>query len=199
MAFRRSQGLPGFSIDLAAVSNVEYLADGSKSRRQEVLENVGGDTIDESEVLALFAAAVTGKIAESSNGQCITGLDAAGEDGFWLGDGKFAPLQAKVLAESKGNSTGSAQVALKKVIRTAPSRQEAALALYEALAVKVSASVVIPLDAIEPSLILKSLGLDSLVAIEIRNWIARETEVNVQVLELVSSGSLMSLVELILK
>lgn len=196
MAWRRSQGLPGISIDLAAVSDVGYLADGDAARREQVLKNISGQTIDEASILALLGAALSGKMDE----QCITGLGNASPSSFWLPDAKFELLREEVEAQDSDNDGGSAaNVPVLKAIRTAASTEERREALYTALAAKISAVLVLPEDVIEPSVTLKALGLDSLVAIEIRNWIVRETEVNLQVLELLSSGSIMSLVELILK
>lgn len=198
MAWRRAQGLPGVSIDLAAISNVGYLADGSDARREEVLKNIGGQTLDESQVLALLAAAVTDKL-QSCGGQCITGLGNATKESFWINDAKFAALKEAVDLEDGENGADAANIPLLNLIRAASSPEVAAAALYEALAFKIANVLVLPEDAIKPSQTLKALGLDSLVAIEIRNYIARETEVNFQVLELLSSGSIMNLVRLILK
>lgn len=201
MAWRNSQGLPGVSIDLAAVSNIGYLAEGSEARREDVLKNIGGQSVDESEVLALIAAAVTGKMQESCDGQCITGLGDATADSFWLNDGKFALLKESIEAATTGGEEArdAASIPLLKSIRAAESREDAQKALYTALAAKITAVLLLPEDAIDPTQTLKDLGLDSLVAIEIRNWIARETEVNLQVLELLSSGSVRNLAGLILK
>lgn len=199
MHFRRSQNLPGASISLAAVSNVGYLADGGEARREEVLKNIGDQMIDESEVLALFAAAVTGKMDQSCQGHCIAGLNAPDEETFWLKDGKFGIFYEKFRSQSAVVQQDGSAVALSKVLRTAASKEEASQALYGALSAKIAGLLVIPIDAIEPTHTLKSFGLDSLVAIELRSWIARETEVNVQILELLSSGSIISLVDLILK
>lgn len=199
MHFRRSQGLPAVSIDLAAVSNVGYLADGGNARRQEILKNIGGQTIDEAEVLALLSAAITGTMDSSCQGQCITGLTADDKESFWLNDGKFTVLQEKVRSQGTGTQQNGLVITLSKVLRTAASKEDASQVLYEALAAKLATVLAMSIDGIEPTHTLKSFGLDSLVAIEIRNWIARETEVNVQVLELLSSGSIISLVALILK
>ncbi|KAF2758829.1 polyketide synthase [Pseudovirgaria hyperparasitica] len=199
MAHRRAQGLPGVSIDLTAVSNVGYLADGSAARREEVLKNIGGSTIDKAEVLAIFSAAVTGEITRTCAGQCITGLATNDSTSFWLEDNKFKSLREAVQQTSGSAGSSGVAVALCKVLRTSASKDDAKQAFYSALAAKLGAVLVVPEDAIEPTHTLKSLGLDSLVAIEIRNWIGRETEVNVQVLELLTSGSIMSLVELVLK
>ena len=51
----------------------------------------------------------------------------------------------------------------------------------------------------DPATPVTALGLDSLVAIEVRNWIVRECDANLQVLELLSSTSLMALAQTIVK
>lgn len=201
MEWRRAHNLPGLTIDLAAVSNIGYLADGSAARRDEVLKNIGGQTVDEAEVLALLAAALTGRMQASCGGQCITGLGDASLDSFWLHDGKFSLLRDAIAAASEDTSGGktSAAIPLLKLLRSAADKTAAQQTLFDALALKITAVLVLPADSIEPTHTLKALGLDSLVAIEIRNWIARETEVNLQVLELLSSGSIMNLAGLILR
>ncbi|CAG7924264.1 unnamed protein product [Penicillium olsonii] len=200
MEYRQSIGLPGTSIDLAAVSDVGYLADTDAQRRQEVLKNIGNQTIDESEVLALVAAAVTGALDQSCSGQCVTGLELESlENNFWVQDAKFS-----VLFESAKGSLGSnsqrddPSVPLQVTLQGASSKEDALQVCYEALAAKLAQVLVLSLEDMDPSITVSSLGLDSLVAIEIRNWIAREADANVQVLELLSSGTLMALAEIIL-
>ncbi|KAI3300122.1 hypothetical protein DTO002I6_845 [Penicillium roqueforti] len=198
--YRRSLGLSGTSIDLAAVSDVGYLADTDAQRRQEVMKNISCQTIDESEVLALIAAALTGDLDRSCSGQCVTGLGLDSlENNFWVQDARFSVLYEA----AKGTLGNSAQcngpsVPLHVTLSTAPSKKEALRACYEALAAKLAQVLVLSLEDMDPSITVVSLGLDSLVAIEIRNWIAREANANVQVLELLSSGSLMALAEIIL-
>lgn len=199
MEYRQSLSLPGTSIDLAAVSDVGYLADSDAQRRQEIFKNIGNQTIDESEVLALVAAALTGALDQSCSGQCITGLAVDSvENNFWVQDAKFS-----VLYESaKGNLGNSSQsdgpsVPLHVTLQGASSKEEALQVCYEALAAKLAQVLVLSLEDMDPTITVSSLGLDSLVAIEIRNWIAREANANVQVLELLSSGTLMALAEVI--
>ncbi|KGO61703.1 Acyl transferase/acyl hydrolase/lysophospholipase [Penicillium expansum] len=198
--YRKSIGLPGTSIDLAAVSDIGYLADTDAQRRQEVLKNIGGQTIDESEVLALIAAALTGDLDKSCSGQCITGLGVDSlENNFWIQDARFSVLHeaARGTLGSSSQSDGPS-VPLHVTLSAASSKEEALKVCYEALAAKLAQVLVLSLEDMDPSITVVSLGLDSLVAIEIRNWIAREANANVQVLELLSSGSLMALVEIIL-
>lgn len=209
MEYRRSQGLPGTSIDLTAVRDVGYLAEVDSKRQQEVLKNIGTDGMAEAQVLALLAAAITGTLSHSCVGQCITGLSLCDSlDHFWARDAKFSTLYERAAKTARdggsgpGISTGagrdgSSSAPLNVQLARAPSR-EAALALcYEALAAKLAQVLVLSVEDMNPAITVASLGLDSLVAIEIRNWIAREANANVQVLELLSSGSLMALAEII--
>lgn len=199
MEYRRSKGLPGTTIDLTAVRDVGYLAEVDTKRQQEVLKNIGTDGMEEAQVLALLAAAITGNLATSCSGQCITGLSLSDSlEHFWAQDAKFTHLY-EAAKTAHGNNTGKdgPSVPLNVQLATAPSKEEALVLCYEALAAKLAQVLVISVEDMDPSITVASLGLDSLVAIEIRNWIAREANANVQVLELLSSGSLLALAEII--
>ncbi|CRG86478.1 Fatty acid synthase [Talaromyces islandicus] len=199
MEYRRSQNLPGTAIDLAAVTNAGYLADSDLTRRQEVLKNIGSSTIDESEVLALLALAITGDIAKTPLGQCITGLEINESfDSFWVQDAKFSFLRAAAESNTGNSARGSQDMSLRAVFKSTNSTEEAVEKCYQHLVVKLSDVLGLSPDDMDCSTRVSSLGLDSLVAIEVRNWIAREAEANVQVLELLSSDSLIKLASLIL-
>ncbi|KAJ5915460.1 Acyl transferase/acyl hydrolase/lysophospholipase [Penicillium verhagenii] len=202
MSYRRSLGLPGTTIDLTAVSDSGYLADVSAARLEEVLKNIGSDTMDESEVLALLGAAITGELARSCSGQSITGLSLGKTvEHFWASDAKFSVLYEEAsgkLGSGGGAGGGGPSVPLNVRLGAAESREVAVQICYAALAAKLALVLQIAVEDMDPSVTVASLGLDSLVAIEIRNWIAREANANVQVLELLSSGSLLALAEIIL-
>jgi NAD(P)-dependent dehydrogenase (short-subunit alcohol dehydrogenase family) len=196
MEWRRGQGLPGTTIDLTAVRDVGYLAEVDTKRQQEVLKNIGTDGMTEAEVLALLAAAVTGDLAESCGGQAITGLESNTHDHFWEQDAKFSLLATANKTQAGGDGN---EVALPLHVQFAnsESKEEKLQVCYKALAAKLAQVLVLSTEDVEPTMSVSSLGLDSLVAIEIRNWIAREANANVQVLELLSTGSLMALADVI--
>ncbi|EED24614.1 polyketide synthase, putative [Talaromyces stipitatus ATCC 10500] len=199
MEYRRSQGLPGRSIDLAAITEVGYLADSDPSRQQEVVKNIGGATVNESEVLALLALAITSDLNKSSQCQFITGLEVTDSlDNFWLHDSKFSFIREaaeSVLSESQKDGK---EMSLRVAVQSTSSREDAIHICYEALVTKLATVLSMNPEDMDTSTRVSSLGLDSLVAIEIRNWIAREAHANVQVLELLSSESLIKLGGLIL-
>ncbi|CZS97698.1 related to polyketide synthase [Rhynchosporium agropyri] len=201
--YRIAEGLPASSIDLTAVSDAGYLAEGSAERAAQVAENLGSETISEKEVLALIAAAITGKMARECNSHCITGLKISADSKdtlFWVDDAKFAHLKAAAEEEAAASATSSPNVAvsLSTALKVASSRQQAVELICEGLMTKVSAVLMVPREEMDPSKAIVVYGLDSLVAIEIRNWITRELEASLQVLELLTSGSFWALSEAVL-
>ncbi|PBP22184.1 beta-ketoacyl synthase domain-containing protein-2 [Diplocarpon rosae] len=200
---RHTLGLPASSIDLAPVSDAGYLAEGSAERAAQIAENLGSEMISEKEVLALVAAAVTGKIGNTCGGHCITGLKITSEAKdslFWVEDAKFRHLKDTAEAEASELSASSpiTAVSLGAALEVAESRQQAIELICEGLMTKVSAVLMVPREDMDPSKAIVVYGLDSLVAIEIRNWITRELEASLQVLELLTSGSFWSLSEAVL-
>jgi KR domain len=64
---RRQKGLAASSLDLTAVEGIGYLAE-TADMQLHVLKNLSGNTICESEVLALVEAAIAGKVDNSCHG-----------------------------------------------------------------------------------------------------------------------------------
>jgi NADP-dependent 3-hydroxy acid dehydrogenase YdfG len=192
--YRNAQGMPACSIDLTAVSDVGYLAE-NESRKAEVAENLGSETINEKEVLALLSAGIRGSLNSACNGHTITGLKIAPEAAdklFWASDTRFSYLLAAARA-SQATAADQVNVSLSSALKAAPDFAEATTIVTEGLLTKVSAVLMVPREDIDVAAPIVKYGLDSLVAIEIRNWIIRELEASLQVLELLTSTSITAL------
>lgn len=75
----------------------------------------------------------------------------------------------------------------------AGSLAEAGTILSEALSLKLSKVLGLPLERIDPSRPMGSYGVDSLVAVELRNWLAREVSAEVAIFEILGEPSIASL------
>ena len=198
-AYRKTLGLPATAIDLTAVTGVGYLADNVE-RQKVVLQNLGGETLDESEVLALLAAAINGTMDQTCGGHCITGLkiQPSTKDNFWVNDAKFIRLrEAAAALEAHSDDPNAITKPLPRQFEECETPEQVLQTVYAALVEKLGSVLMIPTGDMDPATPVTDLGLDSLVAIEVRNWIFRECDANIQVLELLSSASLVALAQTI--
>ncbi|KAM7198885.1 putative polyketide synthase [Naviculisporaceae sp. PSN 640] len=199
MQYRVQNGLPGTSLDLTAVTGAGYLAENAE-REEDILRNFGNEAVSEQEVLALLNAAVRGACSP----QVLTGLklhlSASGQWPYYASDPRFAELKAQCLEEAeraglvtkKTESPGNA-------FRAAKSDEEAASIAGQGILQKLSEVLTISMDDLDAARNITSYGLDSLTAIELRNWIAKELRANLQILELLSSGTVNDLAALIVQ
>jgi hypothetical protein len=184
---RHSLGLLGSSIDLTAISDTGYLAENLDAAA-EVAKNLGSDTICEVEVLALVNAAIDGTLARSCNSHTITGMRITTPPPFWAQDAKFKHL---LLASSPPTTTTTtAQMSFNTLLKTATSPEEAHEIVCRGLLHILPSVLMLEQEDMDITRSLSSYALDSLVAIEVRNFVTREFEANLQVLELLSSGSI---------
>ena len=192
---RISLGLPASSIDLTAVSDVGYLAENLETAA-EVTKNLGSDTICEAEVLALLGAAINGHLARTCNSHTITGVRITPSAPFWATDAKFKHL--RLAAEAAATEASNIQtVSFNAALKAARSLEEAQGVVCNGLLSKLPSVLMLEAEDMDVTRSLSNYALDSLVAIEVRNYITREFEANLQVLELLSSGSIETLAKTI--
>lgn len=188
---RQSAGLPATSLALAAVSDAGYLTQ-DEERKAEVLRNLGGEeanTICEREVLALVRAAVLGE----TGAHVITGVGLSGVSGtlpFWAEDAKFSRLDRSAVEDAGVEEGGEGRAT---DLTPSLTQAEAEDAVCRGLVAKIAEVLMMEPEELDVTRTLSHYPLDSLVAIEIRNFIARKYEASMQVLELLSSGSIQTL------
>ncbi|CAI4212777.1 unnamed protein product [Parascedosporium putredinis] len=198
--FRRRLGLAATVLNLAAVSDTGYLAENAE-RQKEVLEQVGGEAISEKEILALVAASITGKAEETCSSQVVTGLKLPSSFSgvWWASDAKFTSLCERTLSENAGGDVGAQAVSPGAALKRATSYEEAHAIVISALLDKTAEVLMLPREELDGSKDTVFYGLDSLVAIEIRNWITREFGAALQILDMLSTPSFIVLAETVLK
>ncbi|KAJ5628114.1 hypothetical protein N7490_010342 [Penicillium lividum] len=204
-AYPQVSGIPCTTIDLPIVRGVGYLSDDSK--REQIAASLGTDSVDATDIRGLVAAAMRNEMRETCEGHCVVGFDgvkrqAASEQPFWITDTKLSQLlRLSTLAETGAPTDGAAsdQISPATAIRQCQSREAAESIVVTALAGKISNILMRPLEELDTTAPVSVYGLDSLVAIEIRNWITRELESSMQVLEILAGDSLLALAEHILR
>ncbi|KAJ5832327.1 hypothetical protein N7474_000638 [Penicillium riverlandense] len=198
--------MPCTTIDLPIVRGVGYLADDEK--REQIAAQLGTESVDANDIRGLVAAAIRKEMQETCDGHCVVGFDGvkttpATEQPFWVNDTKLSHLlRLSTLAEAgtlADAAQGSADISPASAIRQSRAREIASAVIATAVLQKISSILMRPAEELDPTVPISVYGLDSLVAIEIRNWITRELEANLQILEILTSDSVPALAELILR
>lgn len=197
--------IPFTTIDLPIVRGIGYLSDEKK--REQFTSRLGSGTVGATDIRGLVAAAIRNEML-TCDGHCVVGMNnvktaPVTEQPFWVKDKKLSHLlhlstlaSAAAEADTKPSST---EISPASAIRQCRDREGAEAVVVTALAQKFSSILMRPVEELDVAAPISVYGLDSLVAIEIRNWITRELEANLQILEILTSSSVPALAELILK
>lgn len=190
--FRRNLQLPASSIDVGLVDEVGY---AFRNLPENItLDALVHDPIKERELHALVKATIADKNPECDYTQTITGvkLDSAKPLPNWAMDPKISeilPIVHKIANDGDEDQVASVRNAL----RRCTSKDEAVRIVCDALVNKLSAISLTPKEEFDVHKNMDAYGMDSLVAVEVRNWMASELGVNLSLLEFMKISNLLQL------
>ncbi|KAJ5413478.1 hypothetical protein N7465_005783 [Penicillium sp. CMV-2018d] len=196
---RKAYGLPGVSIDLGPVRDVGYIAE--QSTRQQVIDRNWGDAgLTARDIHEILEMVISGRYDPSWDAECYTCLrPPPSHTPFWFADDRF--LHCRHSSSAKRDGTNKAgenlPVSLKAVLSKSQSPKEDRSIIRDAVISKfISVLSLHPDDIVKTSPPI-TYGVDSLVAVEIRNWIFREMKAALSLPELLNSASFIELSETI--
>ena len=196
--YRRSIGEKSIALDLGIVLSEGYLAENETVMNR--LMRLGLFLpIEQEDLFAMFDYYCDQgrEIAESFQSQLITGLEVPAN---MVANGSEIPLtmrsplfahmrQIDSNAETSSSSKDKAS-GLHAAFKGATSKEEAQAVVAEALRVKLSKMLGIAYEDIMVGSRVESFGVDSLVAVEIRNWLSKETAADIAVFEILGGNTL---------
>ncbi|KAH9895432.1 putative polyketide synthase [Xylariomycetidae sp. FL2044] len=203
--WRQSRGLPAVTIDLGPISDIGYVAKSAKVA--ERLRKDGDFTmLDEDIVLRAFQEAVAHPLGGRS--QIIVGLNS-GPGPQWDVDGRsqlgrdarFSPLRHRSKASSSrgggassdGDDNSGGGMSLAAQLGAAGSRQEGAALIGEAIASKLADIFMTPVSEIDLSKPPAHFGVDSLIAVELRNMLVLQAAADISIFNILQTASLAAL------
>jgi emericellamide synthase (highly reducing iterative type I polyketide synthase) len=191
---RASLGMPARSIDIGAVEEEGYTAENPAAAEFAVRQGVRRYQVKE--FLATISEAIQNPFPSNwSAAQLICAVTRAHpnsqnqESSIQRPDLKFSHLwttpsqQGIAKAESK-------QQDIQTTLKSATTAAEVEEATQAAILKKVSTLLALPVDEISTDRSMAGYGMDSLIAVELRNWILAHLESHVQMFELMSSITL---------
>lgn len=193
-SYRNAQGLPATTIDLGAISDVGYLAKNAELR--EAMQRQGFELTDKKTLLSLIHFAIQNPRREGLLSQSVTGLgtwtEGSSLDSLSLPlFSHFRSLTSSSSSEAEGGTSSAGD--LKMSLRKAKTIDEASEIICTALVEKIAARAGLGVEHVNVANPISDYGIDSLVAVEIRNWILKDMGSTVPILELLANGPLSGL------
>ncbi|KAL2839654.1 hypothetical protein BJY01DRAFT_250383 [Aspergillus pseudoustus] len=201
MRHRRSQGLTGATINIGAVGGVGAVAEDAVL--EKVMERMGYESITEDELFWAIEEGIIGAYAtQEADGveqhQIITGLNLQHKDLYWANKSIMRNLYAHLDGGREGPPAAQRQNIALAIQRTS-SVQERIAMLTAAFTEKVADVMFVPVSTIPSSNALSSYGLDSIFAVEFRNWFLKSVKVDVSLFDILAAKSIQALVEKVVR
>lgn len=202
--YRRARGLAATCIDLCNIMSVGFVAENQETLNKNPLFFFAHDGIREDEFLSLVEfhldAERAGSRGQPQIGVGLAPLSVFKERGLpeptFIKSPLFRQLRS-ASAESGGAADGAADqdgsVSVTNALKFAESQKAAAEIICDALVKRLSRTMRIPEPDIDVGKPIHAYGVDSLVAMEIRNYLASECGSEISVLEIMGNKSLEAL------
>jgi hypothetical protein len=198
-SYRHRLGLSACSLDLGAIQDIGYL-----SEHTDILQafDPSWTPINEQLFTRIFRRTLLqGMAGAGTSAQLITALAVPQpEDSRLLADARFSGLDFRTAgggdgSKSRGDDNVSKDVqALLLLIQTGASRAAVVKAALQAVNGQFVTTLRLS-EPMEPGKPLASYGLDSLAAVEFRNWARLELKAELTTLEVANASSLQALCE----
>jgi acyl transferase domain-containing protein/NADPH:quinone reductase-like Zn-dependent oxidoreductase/aryl carrier-like protein len=202
--WRGSQGLCGASIDLPGISDAGYVAEAMSSGARTLTDKIYDNSLSESQFHIVMDAAMRNDCFgyEANGNSAAVGI--IGSNKLWKAfGGGNAPLLAIVFSNDRSsagettNKNGD-QVSVRFLLAQCENAEDREKVLTDSLTRKIADMMMIAVEELTPEREINDFGLDSLVAVELRNWMMREAGAAVPVMEIIACSTLKSLFDLVI-
>lgn len=191
--WRTSQGLPAVSIDLGPVKDAGFV-----SENQGVVERLlklGFQPLEKMDTMRIIESAILHPCRPLELSQVITSIRGwePEADVAWSHDLRFLTLQNNIAVGVKKSGGPNTAASFKETVAGATTLEQVTQHCTDALVQKVANMFSLQPADVDPSLDLASYGVDSLVAVEMRNWLAVTAAADLSIFDIMQSPSMASL------
>lgn len=191
--YRITQGLPAISIDLGVMESVGYVAEHDGIGK--LMRSFGLQYIDEGYLHSLLARFCRPTSADPT--QVLVGLmtpEEVAREGMMQTRALARPLfrhlhQIKNVDSQESGEKNQSGPDVREQLRSVTTMTEAQIVVSRAIQVRLSELLVIDLGDIDGGKPMHAFGVDSLVAIEMRNWFNKVIGSDVPVFKVLSNMS----------
>jgi amino acid adenylation domain-containing protein len=194
-AGRRAKGLVASVISIGMVVDVGYVARTGEALIDR-LRKLFYMPLSETDIHQLFGEAVMASSSDQAFGaDIIMGLQPFIDSPdvkcrpLWYSNPRFSHLIRDAATASTKTRSFSSVANLREQLDNATSEEATAEAIQTSFALKLESMLQLPSNSVNCNVPLLDLGMDSLLAVEIRTWFLKEVHIDVPVLKLLSGDT----------
>lgn len=201
---RRKQGRCASVMNIGMCVDVGYVARNTR-RGTDIEQHLRSEfyaPIAETEFHQMFLRAILCGAPDSISAEITMGIEPFVQDSRisarprWYDNPRFShmvlPYGAAGNSESRSHVTPD-RLGLREKLEPATTRDDVFEVLQQEFAGRVVALTKVPMALLNPEAPLSALGLDSLLAVEIRTWLLKEFLIDVSILEILDHQSITSI------
>ncbi|KAI4158636.1 MAG: hypothetical protein L6R39_000491 [Caloplaca ligustica] len=189
-AQRRQRGVAGSVIDIGCVMGNGYVTRELTEQQQQYLEDVGNVWLSEHDFLTIFAEAILASPPGAPGTMAfLTGLkmqSGESEKVSWSKNPIFQHLVQKTTQVAAAGASSPEGLPLRQQLEGAKAG-EIQMIIANAFAVKLRSALQADADREILNTALDELGMDSLVAIEVRSWFLKELSADIPIFKILKA------------
>ncbi|PGH23621.1 hypothetical protein AJ80_02402 [Polytolypa hystricis UAMH7299] len=205
-AQRRRRGLAASAIDIGAILGVGYIAREATQTVLDQLSNAGYRFLSERDFHLAFAEAIIcGRPDSGQSEELITGLRITNADEefkpAWCSNPRFChTVRTSMDDQSADRGKEGAALPVRALLQAATCLEQVTQTVQGAVINKLKIVLQLRSDTTnDPTALLEQtaddLGIDSLVAVELRSWFLRELQVDMPVLKILGGATVGEIVD----
>jgi hypothetical protein len=196
--YRVRNGLPATSLDLGSMLSVGFIAENQETVNPLAFAT---DSIREDEFHALLEYHIDQRNNTRTSLRCQVAIGLATRALFqrkgipepsFMRDPLFTQLRS-ISEESNSEEDEDSFLATREALLAAKTLEDATSLITETLIKRISSIMSLPAEDIDPGKPIHFYGVDSLVAVEFRNWLAKNMQANIEVLDIMGNDSISQL------
>lgn len=206
-ANRRKRGLNAVALNGGAIIGAGYITRETDRALDLTVEKMALMRLSEEDFHQMIAEAIeSGHVGCPNGAEITTGLLDIAPDSVnipkWYRNPKFARFIVQHSASNEDRREQTAAASIQELLQACKTRQDLTLVVDQSFASQLRKLLLTPADVPDEEMLSKrstELGLDSLVAVDLRSWFMKSFKVSIPVLKIMGSDTMSTLIQTVVE